>query len=90
VSSELNQDNNNFVGGFVHSFGHSLVQGPIDGVREIVNKISDKDLVPKVEIVKPPEKAEHGTPAWTGQQLGKTAGVIGMLLIIGRLFRVRI
>jgi len=91
VANEYDQEkNNNFVGGFVHSFGHSLIQGPIDGVREIVNTITSKEVVPKVEIVKSPEKADHGTPAWTGQQLGKTAGIIGMIFVIGRIFRVRI
>ncbi|HEY9719344.1 MAG TPA: hypothetical protein V6C69_17840 [Trichormus sp.] len=89
-SEDQDKKDNNFAGAFVNSFGHSLIQGPIDGVREIVNTISDKELVPKIEVVKRPEKAEHGTPAWTGQQLGKTVGVIGMLVLCGRLFRIRI
>ena len=88
--SEESKKETNFVGPFIHSLGHSFVQGPIDGVREIVNTISDKDVIPKVQLVKPPEKAEHGTPAWTGQQLGKAAGVIGMLLLAGRFLRIRI
>jgi hypothetical protein len=80
----------NFAGNFVHSLGHSFIQGPIDGVREIVNTISSKEVVPDIHIVEGPPKKEYGTPAWTGQMLGKTAGTMAMLFVIGRLFRIRL
>jgi len=88
-SEEENKKNDNFVGAFVHSLGHSVIQGPIDGVREIVNTVTNKEVVPKCEVVKRPEKAEYGTPAWNGQQLGQGAGVLGIILVCGRIFRVR-
>ncbi len=84
------KDNENFAGHFVHSLGHSVIQGPIDGVREIVNTISSKEVMPKIQLVEAPKKKEYGTPAWTGQQLGKGAGTAAMLLVIGRIFRFRI
>jgi hypothetical protein len=96
ASSKSNPDSNpsvddaNFAGNFVHSLGHSVIQGPIDGVREIVNTISNKEVVPKIQLVDAPKKKEYGTPAWTGQQLGKGAGTFAMLLVLGRIFRVRI
>jgi hypothetical protein len=84
------KENSNFAGSFVQSLGHSVIQGPIDGVREIVNKCSDKEVIPKVELVKRPKKAEYGSPAWQGQQLGSAAGVIGIIIVAGRLLRIRL
>lgn len=72
-------------GNFVHSFGHALVQAPIDGVREVVNGISRTKIVPKIEIVKPPEKAEIATPEWEAQKFGTGAGLIAALFVIGSL-----
>lgn len=72
-------------GAFVHSFSHSLVQGPIDGVAEVVNTIAGKQVVPKVELVRSPEKAEIGTARWQAQKAGSGAGIIACLFVIGRL-----
>ncbi len=76
------------VGVFVHSFGHSLIQGPIDGVREVVNKMSGTNIVPKIELIKPPERAEIATPEWEAQKWGSGAGlVVAGYLLIRFLFR---
>jgi hypothetical protein len=90
TSSKSPINSGNFAGAFVQSLGHAVIQGPIDGVREIVNKITDKETIPKVHLVDEPVKQEFGSPAWTGQQLGKGAGTIAMLLLVGRFMRVRI
>ncbi|HEY9775650.1 MAG TPA: hypothetical protein V6C81_17940 [Planktothrix sp.] len=85
TNAEKDRENNNFAGQFVQSLGHSVIQAPIDGVREVVNKLSDKEVIPKVQIVHAPEKAEYGTPAWNGQQLGKGAGLLAVLIFAGRM-----
>jgi hypothetical protein len=72
-------------GAFVHSFSHSLVQGPIDGVAEVVNTIAGKRVIPKVEVVKTPERAEVGTNRWQAQKAGSGAGIIACLFVIGSL-----
>lgn len=74
-----------YAGNFMHSFGHALVQAPIDGVREVVNTLSHTKVIPKIEIVKPPEKAEISTPEWEAQKFGTGAGLIAGLLIIAKL-----
>lgn len=80
----------NMAGAFVHSFGHALVQAPIDGVREVVNKLSGTKIIPKIEIVKTPEKAEIATPEWEAQKIGTGAGLIaGLFIIAGLLTRRR-
>jgi hypothetical protein len=74
-----------YAGAFVHSFGHALVQAPIDGVREVVNTLSGTKIIPKVEVVKAPEKAEISTPEWEAQKFGTGAGLITGLIIIAKL-----
>lgn len=74
----------NCAGAFVHSFGHSLIQGPIDGVTEVVNKFTG-NMLPKIQVVKPPEKKEIGTAEWEAQKVGSGAGLIAMLFVIGAL-----
>jgi len=78
-----------YAGNFVHSFGHALVQAPIDGVREVVNTLSNSKIVPKIEIVKPPEKAEISTPEWEAQKFGTGAGLVAGLLIIAKILSSR-
>jgi len=72
-------------GAFVHSFSHSFVQGPIDGVTEVVNTIAGKHVVPKVELVRAPERAEIGTNRWQAQKAGSGAGIIACLFVIGHM-----
>ncbi len=72
-------------GAFVHSFGHALIQAPIDGVREVVNTLSGTKIVPKVELVKPVEKAEIATPEWEAQRIGTGIGLLTGIIIAFRL-----
>jgi len=80
-----NPSTGNCAGAFAHSFGHTLVQGPIDGVREVVNTLAGSKIVPKVELVKAPPKKEISTPEWEAQRIGAGAGLVAGLLIIARL-----
>jgi len=81
-------DKPNCAGAFVHSFGHSLIQGPIDGVTEVVNKFTG-NMLPKIQVIKPPEKKEIGSAEWEAQKVGSGAGLIAMLFVIGALMRRR-
>ncbi len=74
---------------FIHSFGHSLIQGPIDGVTEIVNKMSGKKVIPKLEVVKAPDKAEMSTSQWHAQKMGSGAGLMAAGFLILSLLRRR-
>lgn len=76
---------NGYAGAFVHSFGHALIQAPIDGVREVVNTLSGTKIIPQVELVKAPEKAEISTPEWEAQKLGTGAGLITAFIVVAKL-----
>ncbi|MCW5822931.1 MAG: hypothetical protein KIT34_09000 [Cyanobacteria bacterium TGS_CYA1] len=76
----------NMAGAFVNAFGHALVQTPFDITREVVNGLAGKKVVPKVELVKCPEKQEDVTSAeWQAQKVGSAAGMIGAGMIVGKI-----
>ncbi len=76
---------NDMVGGFTESFAHTLIQGPVDGVRDIVNTCANHSVIPKIQLVKPPEKHEVGTNAWQAQRVGQVAGLLSIFYVIGSL-----
>lgn len=76
---------NDIVGGFTESFAHTVIQGPIDGVRDIVNTCANKGVVPKVQLVKEPERHNVGSGAWQAQRVGQAAGFISLALVITNL-----
>jgi hypothetical protein len=73
---------NDVVGGFTESFAHSFIQGPVDGVRDIVNTCANKAVIPKVQLVKEPERHTVGSSAWQAQRVGQAAGLISMFIVI--------
>jgi len=76
---------NDLVGGFTESFAHTLIQGPVDGVRDIVNTCANKAVIPKVQLVKEPERHNVGSGAWQAQRVGQAAGLVSMAIVIGNL-----
>jgi|GEM_PF-1396553 len=76
---------NGWAGTLVHSFGHGLIQAPIDGVREVVNTLAGSKVVPKVQIVEPPDRHEVTTPEWQAGKIGAGAGLLAAGLVISRL-----
>lgn len=86
-SSHTESDDNmgNLAGEFAYSFGHGFVQAPIDGVREVVNTIAGTKIVPKVEVVKKPEKKEIATAEWNAQKVGSGCGLIASIVVISSL-----
>ena len=81
--SELS--NEDLASEFLYSFGHGFVQAPIDGVREIVNTLSGTKVVPKVEVMKRPDKKEIATPAWQAQKIGAGCGLVASVIVITNL-----
>lgn len=53
---------------------YSLVQAPINGVTQLVDKTLDSKLMEKCQLFRGPKEAEFGTPGWTGQVIGSTVG----------------
>ncbi len=76
---------NDMVGGFTESFAHTLIQGPVDGVRDIVNTCANQGVIPKIQLVKTPEKHVVGSNAWQAQRVGQAAGLLSMFFVIGSL-----
>lgn len=56
------------------AFLQSLVQMPLTGATQLVDKAIGTELVSKVQIFSGPKPAEFGTPGWAGQIAGGTLG----------------
>ncbi len=85
-SCKSSLDPNNMAGAFTNAFGHALVQTPFDITREVVNGLVGKKIVPKIELVKAPEKQEDVTTAeWQAQKVGSAAGMIGAGMIVTKI-----
>lgn len=59
----------------VHSAAFSGLQQPYNGLSQLVNRVSGKQLLPDVQVIDAPKFAEFGSTAWHAQQIG---GAIGM------------
>ena len=58
------------------AFLHSLIQSPLNGAVQIVDKVADCNILPKVQFIQPPRHAEFGTLNWHAQQVGQAAGMV--------------
>ncbi len=65
---------------FLRSIGYSAVQAPVEGLTQLTNHVAGKELLPKVQIVNAPSRAEFGTVNWHLQQVG---GAIGLVVPFG-------
>ncbi|MBZ0185598.1 MAG: hypothetical protein K8F91_05040 [Candidatus Obscuribacterales bacterium] len=72
-------------GALVHSFGHGLIQAPIDGVREVVNKMAGTKVIPKVQLVQPPDRHEITSAEWQASKVGAGAGLLAAGLVVIKL-----
>lgn len=67
-------------------FGHSglyALQQPINGIGQIVNKVSPVDFVPELHIIEKPEAAHTWSPVWFAQQAGMVPGTVAPLMVAG-------
>lgn len=69
---------------FLHSAAYSGLQSPIEGVSQLVNKVSGREIVPQVHIVSAPKPAEFGSGNWHAQQLGGAVGMVAPFLLVNK------
>jgi len=68
------------------SFSFQALQTPIDGLEQLVRKISGRPILPKLKICSEPEEAVFGSKNWQAQQIGSALGTtVPFLLIRGTL-----
>lgn len=64
---------------------YTLVQSPLSGATQLMDKSLGTNHLPKVQFMNAPKEAEVGTPAWTGQVIGATIGTAAPFLALHRM-----
>lgn len=67
---------------FINSAAHTLVQGPVDAVTQVIDKTTGSNLLPDVRIIPDARKTEFGSGDWLQQQAGAAAGALPYLLLL--------
>ncbi len=63
----------------------SLVQSPLSGAAQLIDKSIGTELLPKVQFMNSPHQTEFGSSAWAGQVIGGTVGTALPFLAMHRL-----
>lgn len=69
---------NNLVGSFLYSG----LQGPVDGVAQIIDRNLDTSLGETLHVMDAPMPAKFGTADWAAQQVGGAAGMVVPYLLL--------
>ena len=67
---------------FVNAAAHTLVQGPVDAVSQVIDKTTGSNLLPNLRLVPDAQKAEFGSGNWLQQQAGAALGALPYLLVL--------
>ncbi len=73
-----------FAAGAWSSFKYSLVQSPLTGVTQLLDKVSGTNLEQSTRFFDKPEQAEFGSAGWVGQTVGGTIGSAVPFLLMSR------
>jgi uncharacterized protein (TIGR00730 family) len=73
-----------FAAGAWSSFKYALVQSPLTGVTQLVDKVSGTNLEQNTKFFDKPEHAEFGSAGWVGQTVGGTIGSAVPFLLMSR------
>lgn len=71
------------VGHFTRAALYAGIQSPLDGVRELTNKLVNRELLPEISIISPPQRVDR----WTNllaQKFGGAAGMIPLFLLLNK------
>lgn len=73
-----------FAAGAWSSFKYSLVQSPLTGATQLIDKVAGTNLEQSTKYFAKPEHAEFGSSAWAGQTVGGTIGGAIPFLVMAR------
>lgn len=76
----------NLVEVFAHSAAYTLVQSPIDAVAQLVDKVADTNILPKVHLIDAPEAVQFSlsNPSWYVQQFGNATAMAAHLYFLNK------
>ncbi|MBX9567533.1 MAG: hypothetical protein K2X77_01505 [Candidatus Obscuribacterales bacterium] len=76
---------NELAGEFARSLAYGAIQGPVDGIAQLVDKSTGSNLLPSLHVIDHPEEKKFGTAQWHAQQIGGAIGMAVPLLAMHRI-----
>lgn len=70
-----------------HTFLHSAVQQPIDGISQIVDRMFNTSLQSNFQLISAPTAADFGTARWHAQQVGAALGMTTDYLLVRKVMK---
>ena len=67
---------------FLNAAAHTLVQGPVDAIAQVVDKTTGSNFLPNVRLVPDAQKTEFGSFDWVQQQVGGAVGALPYLVAL--------
>lgn len=64
------------------SFVYSALQGPVDGLTEVVNHVTASKILPRLKLVEPPEQQPFGSKEWLATTVGSGFGMVAPFLLV--------
>ncbi len=69
-------------GDFARSIVYGAVQGPVDGITQLIDRSTGTKLLPALHLVEHPDEQKFGTARWHAQQVGAAIGMAAPLLVL--------
>jgi hypothetical protein len=87
VSTDTLQARDNFAQAFLKGAFHGTIQSPINGAAQLTDRVLGTDILPRVQIMEPPDKSSMANEAAgiLGNLAGTAVHVGGMLYLGGKL-----
>ena len=73
-------------GDFYQALKFSAIQEPLDGITQIIDKVTKSKLYNETQFVKAPKMQKFGSTAWVAQNLGSGLGILAPLIATQKLF----
>lgn len=67
---------------FVNAAAHTLVQGPVDALSQVIDKTAGTNLLPSLRLIPEAKKTEFGSGEWFQQTVGGAVGALPYLLAL--------
>lgn len=71
-----------FANNLAQSFTYSLVQAPVDGLSQLLDKRFGSSLQKSLHFMDAPDPAKFGTSDWAAQQIGGAGGMVAPYLLL--------
>ncbi len=81
----LDTENGQVFKEFVQAAAYSLIQSPLNGAGQLADKVLETNVLPRLQVISPPVKAEFMSTNWVAQELGSGLATVTQFAAIAHL-----